>query len=105
MFVLWYSSDIPVDLTSSPDKTIDYVPSQTEYRTTFQQNEPAYLTLAAMRPGNEPEYGMRHELFMDWNNTPLHAPDDILVLNQPLPVIDPNVETTKPNDPNITLWF
>ena len=105
VFALWYSSDIPVELTFPPDKTMDYVPSQTEYRTTFQQKEPAYLTLAAMRPGNEPEYGMRYELFMDWNTTPLRAPDDILVLNQPLPVIDPNMETTKPDDPNITLWF
>jgi hypothetical protein len=103
-FVLWYSSEISIDHTSPPDETMLYLPSQTEYRTTFQQNIPAFVTIAAMRTGNEPEYGTLHELFLDWNTTPPYAPHDVLVLNPPLPAIDVSMMSMNQDNPNITRW-
>lgn len=104
MFALWYSPDTSIGVTRPLDETVWYVPSQTEYRTTFQQHAPAYLTIAAMRQGNEPEYGMIHQLFLDWSNTPPYAPNDIIVLNPPLSAVDPNIDALNQNDPYITLW-
>jgi hypothetical protein len=103
-FVIWYSPETPIDTTRQPDTTVVYYSSQIEYRTTFQQNAPAYVCIAAMRTGNEPEYDTFHELFLDWNTTPPRAPDDVLVLNPPLSAIDPNIEIAKQEYPNITLW-
>jgi hypothetical protein len=78
--------------------------SQSEYRTTFYQNAPVYLALAAMRTGNKPENGNIHELYLDWNASPPHAPNDIIVLNPPLPALDQNREIIKQEYPNLTLW-
>jgi hypothetical protein len=103
-FALWYSSEILVDVTRQPDETVLYLPAQTEYRTTFQQNTPAYLTIAVMRSGNEPEYGMLHELLLDWNDTPPRVPDDALVLNTSLPAIDMNIVSINQDKTDITLW-
>jgi hypothetical protein len=104
LFGIWYSSEMPVDITRLPDTTITYVSSQTEYRTTFYQNAPVYLALAAMRTGNKPENGNIHELYLDWNTSPPRAPNDIIVLNPPLPALDPNREIIKQEYPNLTLW-
>jgi hypothetical protein len=104
LFMIWYSPDNTIDVTRPPDETVWYVPSQTEYRTPFQQNAPCYVRIAAMRPGNEPEYGTIHQLFLDWNTTPPCVPNDVLVLNLPLPAVEPNIETSNQDDPDITLW-
>jgi hypothetical protein len=56
VFGVWYSPKSPADTNRSPDTTVWYYPSQTEYATTFRQNAPAYVALAAMRTG-EPETG------------------------------------------------
>jgi hypothetical protein len=101
---LWYSPDASIDVTRPPDEMVWYVPLQTEYRITFQQNAPAYVTIAAMRSGNEPEYGMVHQLFLDWSTTPPYAPNDIIVLDPPLPAVDSNIDALNQDDPNITLW-
>jgi hypothetical protein len=103
-FVLWYSPDTSVDVTHPPDETIGYVPSQTEYRTAFQQSAPCYITIAARRPGNEPEYGTVHQLLLDWSATPPRTPDDVMVLNTPLSAVDTNIDALNQDDPNITRW-
>jgi hypothetical protein len=103
-FALWYSPEIPIDVTRQPDETVLYLSAQTEYRTTFQQKASAYITIVAMRPGKEPEYGTFHELFLDWNNTPPPAPDDALVLNTPLTAIDMNIVSINQENTDITLW-
>jgi hypothetical protein len=103
-FVIWYSPETPVDTTRQPDTTVLYYSSQSEYRTTFQQNAPAYMCIAAIRTGNEPEYGTFHELLLDWNTTTPRAPDDIIVLNPQLSAIDLNIELMKHNDLNLSLW-
>jgi hypothetical protein len=105
LFALWYSAKTPIDAARQPDVTISYHSSQTEYRTTFQQNAPAYLTIAARRLGNEPEYGTFHKLFLDWNSTPPHTPNDIIVMNPPLPAVDSNIDAISQDNPNITQWF
>jgi len=84
--------------------TVWYYPTQTEYRTTFHQNAPSYLTVAAMRTGNEPELGQIHELFLDWSTTPLRAPDDVMVFDTPLPAIDPNIDTMHEDDSMLFRW-
>ncbi|MDR2410918.1 MAG: hypothetical protein LBE13_22790 [Bacteroidales bacterium] len=102
--MIWYSPDNTVDVTRPPDNTVWYAPSQTEYRTTFQQNAPAYMTIAARRPENEPEYGTVQQLFLDWSTTPPYAPNDVIVLDPPLPAVDTSIEALNQDDPNITLW-
>ncbi|MDR0611855.1 MAG: hypothetical protein LBG58_17240 [Planctomycetaceae bacterium] len=104
LFALWYSPETSIDVTRPPDETVWLLPSQTEYRTTFQQNAPAYVTIAVRRPGNEPEYGTVHQLFLDWSTTLPFAPKDIIVLNPPLPAVDSNIDALNQNDPNITRW-
>jgi hypothetical protein len=104
LFALWYSTETPVDTTRPPDTTVWYDPSQTEYRTTFYQNAPAYLAVTAMRPGNEPEFGKIHALFLDWNSVPPRAPDDVMIFDTPLPAINTNISTNHQDDPTLTLW-
>jgi hypothetical protein len=104
LFVIWYAPDKIIDRTRPPDETIGYVPSQTEYRTTFQQKAPAYMTIAARQPEHEPEYGIIHQLFLDWNSTPPYAPNDVVVLDPPLPAVDTNINALSQDDPNITRW-
>jgi len=91
VFGVWYDSQSPVDTNRSPDSTVWYFSSQTEYATTFYQNAPAWVAVAAMRTGNEPEIGKVHELYLDWSNVPPRRPDDVIVLNEVLPAIDPNI--------------
>jgi hypothetical protein len=104
LFCLWYSPDTSIDVTRPPDEMVWSVPLQTEYRTTFQQNAPAYLTIAARRQGDEPEYGTVHQLFLEWSTITPYAPKDIIVLNPPLPPVDQNINTLNQDNPNITLW-
>jgi hypothetical protein len=104
LFLLWYSSGVPVDPQQPPDKTLWYLPHQTEYQTTFSQKPPAYLTIAVMRPGNEPEPGQRHELFLDWKTTLARAPDDTVVLDTPLPAADNDVFARHRDESDMILW-
>ncbi len=76
----------------------------TEYQTTFEQHAPAWVAVAAIKPGNEMEKGKIHELYLDWSNTPPRAPDDVLVLNTPLIAFDAEIETRHEDDPFTTLW-
>ena len=87
VFGIWYDSQSPVDTNKPPDATIGYYPSQTEYATIFYQNAPAWVAVAAIRTGDNSELGKVHELYLDWSDVPPRRPDDVVVMNAPLPVI------------------
>jgi hypothetical protein len=57
-----------------------------------------------MRPGNEPELGKIHELFLEWSSLPPRAPDDVMILDTPLSAIDSTIETMYQDDPTLALW-
>jgi hypothetical protein len=80
-----------VDTNHPPDETVWHFPTQSEYIAAFHQQEKRYLAIAAMRTGNESELGNIRELLLDWNNVSPHSPDDVMVFDPPLPVIDTNV--------------
>ena len=105
VFGVWYSPDSPVDVSRPPDNTVWYSNTMTEYQTSFQQNAPAYIAVAPIRTGNQTETGMVKELYLDWNNTPPRAPDDVMLLNKPLPAIDTEIVESRVEEPNVTLWF
>lgn len=104
VFGVWYDSQSPVDTNRPPDSTVWYFSSQTEYATTFSQNAPAWVAIAAMRTGNESETGKVHELYLDWSSVPPRAPDDVVVLDVPLKPFDETVETRHEDDPFWSLW-
>jgi hypothetical protein len=104
VFGIWYSSDSPVDVMRTPDTTVWYYPSQTEYVTTFRQNAPAFVAVAAIRTGDESETGKVHELFLDWNDVPPRRPDDVILWDKPLPAIDNTVEKRREDDPFGAMW-
>ncbi|HBT76671.1 MAG TPA: hypothetical protein DEB39_07045 [Planctomycetaceae bacterium] len=104
VFGVWYGSESPVDTDRPPDVTIWYSSSMTEYQTTFEQHASAWVAVAAIKPGNETEKGKVHELFLDWSNTPPRAPDDVMVMDAPLPEFDAEIETRHEDDPFMTLW-
>ena len=105
VFGVWYAPDSPVDVTRPPDTTVWYSNTMTEYQTSFQQNVPAYVAVAPIRTGNQTELGIVKELYLDWNNTPPRAPDDVMLLNIPLPAIDPTITERSTEDANVSLWF
>jgi hypothetical protein len=105
VFGVWYSPDSPVDVSRPPDNTVWYSNTMTEYQTSFQQNAPAYIAVAPIRTGNQSEIGVVKELHLDWNNVPPRAPDDVMLLNKPLPAIDTEVIESRAEEPNVTLWF
>ena len=90
VFGVWYAPDSPVDITRPPDNTVWYSNTMTEYQTSFQQNAPAYVAVAPIRTGDQYEIGVVKELYLDWNNIPPRAPDDVIILRKPLPAIDPD---------------
>jgi len=102
---IWYSSESPVDVTRPPDNTIWYSNTMTEYQTSFQQNAPAYVAIAPIRTGDQSEIGIVKELYLDWNNTPPRAPDDVMLLDKPLPAIDTEIAASHSEEPNLSLWF
>jgi hypothetical protein len=104
VFGVWYDSQSPVNVARPPDTTVWYYASQTEYVTTFYQNAPAYVAVTAIRTGNEPETGKVHELYLDWSSVPPRRPDDVMVLNVPLPAIDSAIEQRHEDDPFWTMW-
>ena len=105
VFGIWYSSESPVDVTRPPDNTVWYSNTMTEYQTSFQQNAPAYVAIAPIRTGDLAEIGIVKELYLDWNNTPPRAPDDVVLLNAPLPAIDTEITASHSDEPNVSLWF
>jgi len=105
VFGVWYVPDSPVDVTRPPDDTVWYSNTMTEYQTSFQQNAPAYVAVAPIRTGDQSEIGIVKELYLDWNNTPPRAPDDVLILDKPLPAIDPAISERNTDDSNVSLWF
>jgi len=104
VFGVWYDSQSPVDTNRPPDATIWYYSSQTEYTTTFYQNAPVWVAVAAMRTGNDVETGKVHELYLDWLNVPPRRPDDVVVLDVPLSAFDPEIQGRNADDPNWSLW-
>ena len=104
VFGVWYDSKSPVDINRPSDATVWYFSSQTEYATTFQQNAPAWVAIAAMRTGNEPEIGKVHELYLDWSNVPPRRPDDVMVLDVPIIPFDETMESRHDGDPFWSLW-
>ncbi|MCL2348000.1 MAG: hypothetical protein FWC50_07020 [Planctomycetaceae bacterium] len=105
VFGIWYSPDSPVDVSRTPDSTVWYSSTITEYQTSFRQNAPAYVAVAPIRTGNQSETGLVKELYLDWNNTPPRAPDDVMILDKPLPAIDPEIIERNADDQNVSLWF
>ena len=104
VFGVWYSAHSPVPTDDPPTETVWYFSEMSEYQASFRQNSPCYVAVAAMRPGDEPEIGKVHELFLDWKSTPPRAPDDVVLFDKLPPVIDVNVIENK-GDENLTLWF
>ncbi len=111
VFGVWYSSHSPVPIDGQPSETVWYSPEMTEYQTSFRQNAPCYVAVAAMRTGEDlpsrreyTEIGPVKELFLDWKSTPPRCPDDIVVLDSPLPIYDPEVFTLHQDEPSMTLW-
>jgi hypothetical protein len=82
VFGVWYFSTSPVPTDGPPSETVWYFSELTEYQTSFKQLAPCYVAVAAMRPGNEPEIGKVHELYLDWKSTPPRPPDDVVVLDR-----------------------
>ena len=79
MFGVWYGATSPVSTDGPPSQTFWYFSEMTEYQTSFKQSAPCYVAVAAMRPGDEPEIGKVHELFLDWKSAPPRPPDDVTV--------------------------
>jgi len=105
VFGIWYSPDSPVDVSHPPDNTVWYSNTMTEYQTSFQQNAPAWIAIAPIRTGDQSEIGIVKELYLDWNNTRPRAPDDVMLLNKPLPAIDTEIAESHNDEPNMSLWF
>jgi len=105
VFGVWYAPDSPVDVTRPPNDTVWYSNTMTEYQTSFQQNAPAYVAVAPIRTGDQSEVGIVKELYLDWNNVPPRAPDDVLILDKLLPAIDPAISERNTDESNVSLWF
>ncbi len=104
VFGVWYSSHSPVPIAGQPVETVRYSSEMTEYQTSLRQNAPCYVAVAAMRTGDTAELGPVKELFLDWKSAPPRCPDDIMVLDSPLPDYDPDVFTLHADDPGLELW-
>lgn len=104
VFGVWYSPKSPVPTDGPPDETVWYSPQMTEYQTSFRQNAPCYVAVAAIRTGNESEMGKIHELYLDWSNTKPRHPDDVVVFDKLLPVYDPNILSIEQENPDLSLW-
>ncbi len=59
-FGVWYGAESPVETNRTPDTTVWYSGSMSEYSTTFSQREPCYVAIAAI---NETETGFQAILF------------------------------------------
>lgn len=105
VFGVWFSSESPVPTDGPPDATIWYSPSMTEYQTSLEQREPAWVAVAAIRPGNDAVKGKVQELFLAWNNTPPRAPDDVVILAEPLSVLDADVLGRVAEEDDLALVF
>ncbi|MDR0328454.1 MAG: hypothetical protein LBI05_09190 [Planctomycetaceae bacterium] len=81
VFGVWYSSSSPVSTDGPPSETVWYFSEMTEYQVSFGQVAPCYAAVAAIRPGDNPEIGKIHELFLDWSMMPPRAPDDVIVID------------------------
>ena len=99
-FCMWFSEEIPVDVNRPPDATVLYSDLQTEYRYSYLQSAPAYLAIAAMRSD---EHGKIHELFLDWSSVPPRSPDDIVLLDTPLPALDYEIWASHKDESDVYL--
>jgi hypothetical protein len=108
VFGIWYFSTSPVPTDGPPSETVWYFSELTEYQTSFKQLAPCYVAVAAMRPGNEPEIGKVHELYLDWKSTPPRPPDDVIVIDgkwQTEGVPSGNFEVYLPDSPPFDAIF
>ncbi len=76
--------------------------SMTEYSTTFSQQEPCYVAVAAI---NDTETGKVHELFLDWSNERPMPPQDVIVLDKMLDIVDSPYREQPVEDENSALAF
>ncbi len=104
VFGVWFSNVATVDTKRPADATVWYSASMTEYQTSFAQHAPAYVAVAAMKLGDESKIGKVDELYLDWSNVKPRAPDDVMVLDDPLSAFDMEIETRHEDDPFMTLW-
>jgi len=81
VFGVWYSANSPVPTDGPPTETVWYFSEMSEYQMSFRQSAPCYVAVAAMRPGDNPEIGKVHELYLDWKSTPPRPPDDVVVID------------------------
>ena len=81
VFGVWFGKDSPVDISRTPDQVIWYLTEAGEYTASLEQKEPTWVSVAAMRTGNEPETGPATELFLDWDDNPPRRPDGIVLLD------------------------
>jgi hypothetical protein len=100
VFGIWYSSETPVGTNRPPDATVWYSPLITDYQTSFAQNAPAYAAVGVMRPNEVPETVQK--IFLDWSHRPPFAPEDVMVLDTPLPASDER--RVVQDDPSLVLW-
>ena len=105
VFGVWFSAASPVPTDGPPDATIWYSSSMTEYQTSIEQREPAWVAVTAIRPGNDAAKGKVHELFLDWSSVPPRAPDDVVILAEPLPVFDADVLDRIVEEEDLALVF
>ncbi|MGL6196513.1 MAG: hypothetical protein ACRC2T_16995, partial [Thermoguttaceae bacterium] len=105
VFGIWYASEPSVDISRPPDTTIWYTNTITEYQTSFKQNAPAYIAIAPIRTGNNRETGVMKELYLEWCYVPPAAPEDVAVLDKPLPAIDPIIAEKNADAKDTALWF
>ena len=104
VFGVWFSSESPIDTNRPADATVWYSSSMSEYQTSFAQNAPAWVAIAAMRIGDEMKIGKVHELYLDWSNVKPRTPDDVMILDSPLLAFDTEIEMRHEDDPFMTLW-
>ena len=101
-FGLWFSESSSVDTQREPDQTVFYSSQMTEYSTTFSQRESCYVAIAAMR---ETETGKVHEMFLGWSTDKPPAPEDVIVFDKVLDVVDTPYREQAAEDANAALAF
>lgn len=102
VFGLWFSESSPVDVEREPDQIVFYSPQMTEYQTSFSQHEPCYVAVAAI---HDTEMGKAHEMFLDWSTDKPRKPDDVIVWDRVLDVVDASYREQPTEDANSALAF
>ncbi len=101
-FGLWFSESSPVDIEREPEQTVFYSPQMVEYQTSFSQREPCYVAIAAI---HETKTGKVHEMFLDWSTDKPLAPEDVIVFDKALGVVDDTYREQPVEDERLALAF